>query len=140
MKWQRITGIVSCVFLIVSCFMHWAWYPDIREFFTGFYSKHNYYGRPGVLLSSVGFLGVLFYVIRKPWADRINLVFSAIGMAYAITSFLRFTSSYDGFVPDKKAGIVIMMIASIIHLVMAMMLLSMIKTIVPTENKGQTTV
>ena len=37
MKWQRITGIVSCVLLLVSCFMHWAWYPDIQEYFTGFY-------------------------------------------------------------------------------------------------------
>ena len=137
MKWQRITGIVSCVLLLVSCFMHWAWYPDIQEYFTGFYSKHNYYGRPGVLLSSVGILGILFYSLKKTWADRINLVFSAIGMAYALTSYLRFISSYDGFVPEKQAGIQVMIVSAIIHLLMAIMLLSITRSIVPPADKEQ---
>ena len=134
MKWQRITGMIACVLLIVSCFMHWAWYPDIREYITGFYSRANYYGRPGVLLTSTGVLGIIFYAVRKPWADRINLVVSAIGMAYAITSYLRFTSSYDGFVPEKNTGIVVMIVSAIIHLVMSVLLLSMTKTMVPVPE------
>lgn len=134
MKWQRITGILACVILIVSCFMHWAWYPDIQEYFTGFYSKANYYGRPGILLSSVGVLGIIFYSISKAWADRVNLVTSAIGMAYAITSFLRFISSYDGFVPEKKLGILLMLVTAILHLLMAVLLLSMTKTMLPARE------
>jgi uncharacterized membrane protein YfhO len=137
MKWQRFTGIVSCVLLIVSCFLHWAWYPDIQEYFTGFYSKHNYYGRPGVLLCAVGILGIAFYLVKKAWADRINLVFSGIGMAYAITAYLRYISSYDGFVPDKQAGIQVMIFSAIIHLVMSVILLSMTKTLVPAEKQEQ---
>lgn len=133
MKWPRITGIVSCIALIISCFMHWAWYPDIQEFFTGFYSKHNYYGRPGVLLSVVAVTGAWFHWINKAWADRLNLVFSGLGTAYAITSFLRFISSYDGFVPEKQAGVFIMLAAAIIHLVMSVLNLSVQRTVVPEK-------
>jgi hypothetical protein len=56
-------------------------------------------------------------------------------MAYAITAFLRYISSYDGFVPEKQAGIQVMIFSAIIHLVMSVILLSMTKTMVPAEKK-----
>jgi uncharacterized membrane protein YfhO len=124
MKWQRVTGIVFCLLLIASCFMHWAWYPDIQEYFTGFYSKHNYYGRPGILLTIIAAFGAIFYYADKAWADRLNLIFSGIALAYAITSFLRFISGYDGFVPEKQAGIFIMIFSALGHLLISAINLS----------------
>ena len=139
MKWQRWSGITACIILIISCTMHWTWYPDIKEFFTGFYSKNNYYGRPGVLLSFFAACGVVLYWLKKMWSDRLNMIFSAIATAYAITAFLRFSSGYDGFVPAKQPGIYLMIISTITHLVMAVMVSSSVKTQVPLnpeENKG----
>ena len=134
MKWQRVTGIVACSILIIACFMHWAWYPDIQKFFTGFFSERNYYGRPGRLLSFFAGTGIIFYVLKKAWSDRLNLIFSALSMAYAITSFLRFSSSYDGFVPQRQAGIYIMLLAAALHLVMAVLLMSVEKKSVPVRQ------
>lgn len=140
MKWQRWLGIAACIILIISCAMHWTWYPDIKEYFSGFYSRNNYYGRPGILLCTFAAAGVAFYILKKNWSDRLNMILAAIASAYAITSFLRFASGYDGFVPGKQAGIYLMLISTIIHLVMAVMVSAMVKTQVPLhpekENKG----
>jgi predicted PurR-regulated permease PerM len=135
MKWQRLIGLTACIVLIISCFMKWAWYPDIKEYFTGFYSKKNYYGRPGILLCFFAVTGILFYWLKKAWSDRLNMIFSAIATAYAITSFLRFTSGYDGFVPDKQPGVYVMITAALINLVMSVLLMSLVKTQVPVERE-----
>ena len=134
MKWHRVTGIIACSLLIISCFMHWTWYPDIQKYFTGFFSEHNYYGRPGILLSFFAGTGILFYLLKKAWSDRLNLIFSALAVAYAITSFLRFSSSYDGFVPQKQAGIYLMLICAFAHVIMAVLLMSIEKTAVPIQE------
>lgn len=135
MKKQRIAGIIACILIIVSCLMHWAWYPDIKEFFTGFYSKQNYYGRPGVLLSFFAVTGMLFYLLKKAWSDRLNLIFSALCTAYAITSFLRFSSSYDGFMPEKQTGIYVMLLAAIVHMVISVLVMSVEKKTVPVNGE-----
>lgn len=134
MKWQRWLGLSACIVLIISCIMHWTWYPDIKEYFSGFYSKNNYYGRPGILLSFFSTTGILFYWLKKSWSDRLNMIFAAILAAYAITSFLRFTSGYDGFVPEKQPGVYLMIVSAIIHLIMAVTIASMVKTQVPVNT------
>ncbi|TAD84127.1 MAG: hypothetical protein EAY75_13680 [Bacteroidetes bacterium] len=112
MNWKSGLGIVACCALAAACFMNWAWYPDIQEFFTGFYSKQNYYGRPGLLLTSLAGISGIMYIVRKTWSYRINLILGAITLGYAITAFLRFSSAYDGFLPEKQFGIWLMLFAA----------------------------
>lgn len=120
MNVRKWTGFVVCVLLAASTYMPWAWYPDIQKFFTGFFSEKNYYGKPGIFLCIVAGIGVLSYLLDKVWLYRVNLVAAALGMAYGIKSFLLFTSSYDGYVPQREAGIYIMLVASIVNVVFAM--------------------
>ncbi len=35
---HRYTGIAAALFLIFCCFFPWAYYPDLQQNFTGFYS------------------------------------------------------------------------------------------------------
>ena len=128
MNWQKWVGAAACVVLIISCFMHWAYYPDIQKHFTGFDTKVffrgkmvNYYGRPGILLSLFAGLGFAFHLIPKIWAKRANLLFAALCVAYAIKSYFMFSAAYTGFVPVLETGIWLMLGAAIVNLVMAMM-------------------
>jgi hypothetical protein len=120
MGWKNWLGLAACIVLIGSCFMHWTFYPDLQKHFTGFFTEKNYYGRPGLLLSFVAGFGILSYLLNKVWSYRLNLIFSAIGMAYAIKSYLLYTSAYDGYVPTKEAGIFIMLLAALLHMAVAM--------------------
>lgn len=121
MNWKRIVGLAACLALFASCFMHWAWYPDLQKYFTGFFSEKNHYGRPGVLFSVVAAWGVVCYLAGKKWMFPFNLVLAAVGMAYALKSYFLFTGAYDGYVPAAQPGIYIMLLASVVHLILAML-------------------
>ena len=119
MNWKTLTSIGASVVVIVSCFMHWTWYPDIQKYFTGFFSEQNYYGRPGLFLTGLATISILMNVLKKNWSMRTNLIISAIMLGYGITTFLRYTSAYDGFLPEKQFGIWLMLVAVILNLLMA---------------------
>ncbi len=113
-------GLAVSVTLIVSCFLNWTWYPDIQKYFTGFFTEKNYYGKPAYFLISMAAIGVAAHAFRKVWLYRVNLAASGLAMAFAIRTFLLFTSSYDGYLPEKQLGIYVMLIASILNIVTAM--------------------
>lgn len=110
-------GLVACIALVVSCFMPWTYHADLNESFTGFYSHDNHYGKPGMFLTVIGIAAFVFMYLPKVWAKRTNLFVCALGVGYAIKSFILFTSCYNAYCPEKKAGIYIMMTAVVIMLV-----------------------
>ena len=132
--WRNWLGLAASLTLIASCFMHWTWYPDIEKFFTGFFTEKNYYGKPAYFLISMALIGLAAHALRKIWLYRLNLVASGLAMAFAIRTFLLFTSSYDGYLPEKQPGIYIMLLASILNLIIGMM--SMNEKPKKTEEKG----
>ena len=113
---QRI-GLVACIALIISCFMPWAWYSDIHQNFTGFYSYQNQYGRPGKFLTLIAIIAFSFMYLPKIWAKRYNMFVCALGVGYAIKSYILFTSCYNAYCPEKKAGIYIMLAATLVMLI-----------------------
>jgi hypothetical protein len=134
MKWKHWMGLVACVALISASFMHWTFYPDIQKYFTGFFTEKNYYGRPGIFLSFFAGIGILSYLTRKVWLTRINLIAGGLCMGYAIKSFLLFVSSYDGYVPERQAGIYIMIVAAFVNMVAAMTTVSTPKLAAPAAK------
>lgn len=166
MSAARIIGVVSCILIIASFFLNWAWYPDIQKYFTAFFSEKNYYGKPGIVLlyfSVTGLisylsnkimrlmfllygifcwlaalsqistsikisiisivLGAIFYLLYRIWdivANWVNLLFCALCMAFAIRTYLLYTSGYDGYVPEPQPGIYLMLLGCLGHLIASM--------------------
>ena len=116
----NILGILACVVLIVSCFLPWGYYADIRDVhktFTGLYSFKNEYGKPGKFLIFMTVLILVFMLLPKIWAKRTNLFLCALTVAYAFKSYVLFTSCYNNYCPEKKYGIILMLTASVVMLV-----------------------
>lgn len=99
--------------------MPWTYYADIRETFTGFYSYKNEYGRPGKFLSFTGAAAFLLMYLPKVWAKRVNLFLCAIALGYAIKTYILFTSCYNAYCPEKKSGIYLMLLCSVLMLTAA---------------------
>jgi hypothetical protein len=113
---QRV-GIIACVLLVVACFMPWTYYADIKETFTGFYSFQNQYGKPGKFLCFIAIVAFALMMLPKIWAKRTNLFVCALGVGYAVKTFILFTSCYNAYCPEKKSGIYLMMVATLLMLV-----------------------
>jgi hypothetical protein len=127
MTFSQKLGFVSCVIIIVSLFLNWAWYPDIQKYFTAFFTQGNHYGRPGIWFAFVSITGIIFYWVNKAWSQRLNLILSGLSFAYAIRTILLFTSAYDGYVPTAKAGIYLMLLGSLGHVIASGSALAVVK-------------
>ena len=125
-NWQKWAGIAACLLIIAACFMHWTYYPDIQKHFTGFDTKvpfrgqvRNYYGRPGMLLVPFATICLVLHLAPRMWAKWMNLVFAALCAAYAISRFFMFTNGYSNVLPEKEAGLWLMVAGATVNLGMA---------------------
>ena len=111
MKYSTIIGITAAIALIIACFMPWTFHPDLQKYFTGFYSEQNIYGKPGKLFLILSFIAIVLFLVPKVWAKRTNWLVTTITLAYAIKSYILFTSCYSGICPVKQPGIYLVMIS-----------------------------
>ena len=118
-------GLLACLLLVVSCFLPWMYFADsnitteAQRTFTGFTTYQNQYGKPGKLLSLIAIVVSVLMLLPKIWAKRANLFITALGVGYAIKTFVLFTSCYNAYCPEKRAGIYIMLFSTILLLVTA---------------------
>jgi len=116
-------GLGACILLVVSCFMPWGYYADVhipteaQKTFTGFVTYQNQYGRPGKLLTLIAVVSFIFMLLPKIWAKRANLFIAALGVGYAIKTYILYTSCYNAYCPEKRAGIFIMIACMVIILI-----------------------
>ncbi|HVY73501.1 MAG TPA: hypothetical protein VG890_01655 [Puia sp.] len=120
MKYALYTGLTATVILILSCFMSWAYYPDIQQTFTGFYSHQNNYGKPGFVMCFMAVLIFIFLLIPRLWAKRSSQVAAVFLLAYAVKTFILFASCYNGICPEKRAGLFLMLGSAILILFAAL--------------------
>jgi hypothetical protein len=116
-KYLHWLGLAACITLIVSCFLPWVFYADINQEFTGFYSYQNQYGKPGKFMTIFGSIVLVFMLLPKIWAKRTNLFVSAITLAYAIKSYILFSSCYNNYCPQKLPALYLMVGCTVVMLI-----------------------
>jgi hypothetical protein len=121
-KILSLIGIAACVILVISCFMPWTYYADnnipteVERTFNGFFSYKYKYGKPGKFLVFFAVVILLFMILQRVWAKRTNLFLSAFTLAYAIKTYILFTSCYNAYCPEKRVGIFVMLFSTVIML------------------------
>jgi hypothetical protein len=121
LKYAAFTGITAALVLIVCCFMPWAFYPDLQENFTGFYSSQNHYGKPGKAFIFLSVLSIIFFLVPKVWAKWSNQVTGVIILAYALKTYILFSSCYHTICPQVKFALPAVLGSSLIILVCALL-------------------
>ncbi|MFZ4769274.1 MAG: hypothetical protein ACOYLO_03780 [Ferruginibacter sp.] len=109
MKYNKWIGMAACILLIAVCFMPWTYHADVQKNFTGFFSQNDAYGKPGKFFVFFSIIAFGLIVLQKVWAQRIHLFFAGVMLAYAIKTYILYTSCYNAYCPDKKAGIFLML-------------------------------
>src|SRR4051812_17807569 len=105
MKYSNWIGVAAALALIIVCFTPWTYHNDVHLSFTGFISYQDYYGKPGKFLVIFSSIAILLFLVPKIWAKRTNLFITGIMLAYAISLYIKYTSCYNGYCPEKQAGI-----------------------------------
>lgn len=118
-------GIAAGLTLVLSCFLPWIQVDGGHipggetQVFTGFYSFQNNYGKPGKLLTIIAAIFLLLSFLPKIWAKRTNLFVCALGVGYALKSYVLFTSCFYAYCPVKKPGIYLMVGCTIVMMLAA---------------------
>jgi hypothetical protein len=119
MKYYKIFGLLACIALAVSCFLPWAYYPDLHKSFTGFFSEQNIYGKPGKVFIFFAVVSVILILIDKIWAKRALVLFAVLNIGYLLKTYVIFTSCYSAYCPDKQYGLYFLIISCLALLVVS---------------------
>ncbi|HSN10278.1 MAG TPA: hypothetical protein VLS85_14660 [Hanamia sp.] len=119
MKYYKIIGLIACIALVASCFLPWAYYPDLNKSFTGFFTEQNVYGKPGVAFTFFAVVSLVLIFINKLWAKRTLIFFAALNIGYLLKTYVIFTSCYKGYCPQKEYGLYCLIISSVFLLLVS---------------------
>lgn len=114
MKYLAPAGILLCIGMIISCFLPWTYHADINKTFTGFFSENNIYGRPGRYFVFFSLFCLTSFLLKNNILLRVQFFVAGIMMAYAVKTYILFVSCYRAYCPEKKEGIYLMIVFSIL--------------------------
>ncbi|HEX5151958.1 MAG TPA: hypothetical protein VFW07_10945 [Parafilimonas sp.] len=107
MKYSQLLGCIAVILLAASCYLPWSYIEEKRILITGMSAPGTIYGKPGLMHFVLGIILILFFILPKIWAKRINLFVAAINLAWSIRNYILLTTCYMGECPHKKMGLFI---------------------------------
>ena len=119
-KYSKWVTLVASLLLVASCFMAWAYFPDLNKSFTGWFTERNVYGKPGKWLSFMAIFSIIAQFSPSIFLKRANLLMMALNVAYAFFTFVKYTRSYGIINPNPQPGIYLMLGCSILMLIAAL--------------------
>lgn len=117
LKW---IGVLAAAALVAAGFLPWVLIESKELLLTGMDTTGTNYGKPALLHFVFGGLFLIFSLIPRVWAKRVNLLVVALNLAWALRNFFMITACQGGDCPIKKSGLFLALIASFIILVAAL--------------------
>ena len=105
MKYSQLLGCIAVILLAASCYLPWSYIEEKNILITGMSAPGTIYGKPGLMHFVLGVILILFFIIPKIWAKRINLFVAAINLAWSIRNYILLSTCYMGECPHRKAGL-----------------------------------
>jgi hypothetical protein len=120
MRWMKWIGFAAAVTLIISCFSPWIFIESKNITVTGIDSAGTNFGKPGYFHFLLIAFFLFFNFTPRVWAKRSNLLIAALNLAWAVRNYFIISACQMGDCPVKKAGIYILIPASLLMLVAAL--------------------
>ena len=87
MRWMKWTGIAAAVLLVISCFLTWVVIVSRNIIVTGVNAGATNYGKPGYFNLLMTLFFFAFTLTPKIWAKRINLLVTAMNLAWSVRNY-----------------------------------------------------
>jgi hypothetical protein len=110
-RYAKWLGLAALILLVWACSLPWTYHADLGKHFNAYFTENNIYGKPARLLIPLAAFTVLTSFLPVMWVKFAGLLVAALNMAYALSRFLKFGSAYLGYVPEKEAGLYLMLVS-----------------------------
>ncbi|HEY2725928.1 MAG TPA: hypothetical protein VGI61_02045 [Parafilimonas sp.] len=118
MKYSQLLGCIAIIILAGVCYLPWSYIGEKNTIITGMSAPGTVYGKPGLMHFVLGFILILFFLIPKIWAKRINVFIGAINLAWSIRNYILLSTCYMGECPQLKYGIFLEILLAFLILIM----------------------
>lgn len=118
MKYSQLLGCIAVVLLAATCYLPWSFIAEKNIIVTGMSAPGTVYGKPGLMHFVLGILLILFFIIPKIWAKRINVFMGAINLAWSVRNYILLSTCYMGECPEKKLGLYVEILLCAVILIM----------------------
>lgn len=119
MKYSNYLGVVIALLLILICFVPWVHIESINTTVTGVHSGKTNFGKPGLITIIMSVLAVILFMLPTTWAKRTNVFICTFNFAWSVRNFLVITQCELGECPEKKWGIYVLVVLSLLLLILS---------------------
>ena len=117
MKW---TGVAAAILLVISCFLTWVTIDYKQLVVTGVDTTGTAFGKPAYFHFLMVAVFLLLSFTQRIWAKRLNLLVTAINLAWAVRNFFIIAQCSGGECPHRETGMWLMLVTSLLMLLSAL--------------------
>ncbi len=122
MRYSNYIGILAGLLMIAAATFPWIYIPSIHATVTGFGSETvKQFGIPVLMNLIMLLMNVVFFLIPRLWAKRINPFMGAIGFAWAFRNLLLLSTCRNGECPEKQIWLYVYFVAAFVVLLMTVL-------------------
>ena len=116
MRLIKPLGFLAGIALILACFLPWVIIETGNITVTGMQAKGTNFGKPGMFHIVFAVIYLVLLAIPRIWSRRVNMLFTAFNMAWAIRNYLLVSTCYGGECPQKQFGLYLVFLTSALML------------------------
>lgn len=120
MRYLKWIGVGAAILLVVAGFLPWVGIDFKNLTITGIDTTGTTYGKPAYFHFILAVLFIICSLIQRVWAKRLNLVVTAVNLAWAVRNFFILATCSGGECPQRQIGLWLVLIASLIMLAAAL--------------------
>ena len=121
MKYSAHIGILFCGILILTSFFPWIFIGSNQVTVSGVGSEIDIFGKPALMNFYLLPIIVLFFLIPKLWAKKLNPFVGAINFAWALRNFLLLSTCRNGECPQQQPALYFYFLSALVILVMTVL-------------------
>jgi hypothetical protein len=120
MRYVKWIAIGAAILLIIAGFIPWV-KIDFKDLtITGVDTTGTTYGKPAYFHFILAVLFITCSLIQRVWAKRLNLLVTAVNLAWAVRNFFILATCSGGECPQRQTGLWLVLLSSIIMLAAAL--------------------
>ncbi len=116
----KIIGLLAAVTLVIASFLPWVVIESRDIVITGVDSGGTKFGKPAYFHFVLIGLFVICSLVQKVGVKRVNLMVTALNLGWAVRNYFLISACAGGECPEKKIGLILVLVSSIMMLVSAL--------------------
>jgi hypothetical protein len=122
MRYSNLIGIAAGLVMLAAAYFPWIFIPSIGLTVTGMGADvKSVFGKPALMNHFLMILLVIFFLIPRLWAKRINPFIGAINFAWALRNLFLLSTCRNGECPERTWWLYLYVIAAFVVLVMTVL-------------------